>query len=186
VAIWTGARRWRLRAIALVVLVSLAALAVPAVRERVASIGSRSTGSDRAFIWAMSAQITGDHRLGIGLANYPTYSATYYDAAESPFKFVPRTYPHSLVMAAWAESGPVGLGGYVAMWVALASAAVAGLRRRGDSRSVSAATALLLLVVTFWVVGVTHDVLFHKPVALTFSAVVGASLAQLRRQESSP
>jgi O-antigen ligase len=180
VTIWLGTPRWRMRAMIAVVLITAAGFSVPAVRQRVASIGVSSTGSDRAFIWAQAVQIVGDHRLGIGLANYPTWAAAYYEEARSPYN-LPLTYPHSLVMGAWAEAGPVGLGGYVAMWLALAMAGVGGLRRRDDTRLLTAGSALLLVTVALWVVGITHDVLFHKPVALTFAAIVGACLAQFSR-----
>jgi len=191
VAIWMGSPRWRLRAVIAAVIVATIALSAPTVRNRIASIGSRSTGLDRAFLWAQGVELLADHPLGAGLANYPTLSEQYYTAAGSLYN-VPRTYPHSLVLAAWAEAGPVGLGGYITMWLALALAALRGARRREDrlihlrrgEHVRAAGTALLCTIGAFWTLGITHDVLFHKPVALAFATLVGAFMAELHRETS--
>ena len=36
-----------------------------------------------------------------------------------------------------------------------------------------------MVLVSLWVVGMTHDVLYHKPVSLTFAAFLGLLSARL-------
>lgn len=175
-------RRFRWAALALGIAATAGAFGVPSIRERILSIGGSEASSDRALIWSQGARIIADHPLGVGLGNYSVVVGRYYDTIDPGFSV--RTYPHNLVLAALAETGPLGLLGYVAAWVALALACVATLRRRqGAART--AAGAGLFVVVAVWVVGLTHDVLYHNAVALAFAGAVGVVLGYLDGREPS-
>ena len=52
----------------------------------------------------------------------------------------------------------------------------------GDGAREAAALGLFVLI-AHWVIGFTHDVLYHKPVAMTFFAVLGVCLAWIGRSE---
>ncbi len=176
-----ASRRWRLAAFGGVLMASIIVAGVPAVRERVVSMASQGTSSVRGLIWSQGVRVLADHPLGTGLTNYPRVIGRYYDLVDPDFDI--RTYPHSVVMASWVESGPVGMVAYTWAWVAFFLCCVDVLRRRcGGAESVAAATGLFA-VVALWVVGLTHDVLFHKPVALAFTAAVGLVIAWSDRPE---
>jgi len=161
-----------------VVLVGVAvALAVPSIRHRVESIGSQDASSVRALIWSQAVRIIADHPLGVGLGNYTPVVDRYYETSTPAFGV--RTYPHNVWLAAWAETGPVGLAGYLAAWLVFLGACVRTLLRRGPAAP--AAAAGLFGIGATLVVGLTHDVLYHNSVALAVAGLVGVVAALIAR-----
>ena len=72
----------------------------------------------------------------------------------------------------------MGLGAFVWAWFAFLLACIRRVRGPpGEAQR--AAAAGLFGGLAIWVVGMTHDVLFHKPVALAFAGMLGLVLALL-------
>jgi O-antigen ligase len=165
--------RWRLASVSALGLAAALVATQPAVRERVRSMGDREASDIRALIWSQGVRIIADHPLGVGLGNYTPVVGRYYDLVEPQFQT--RTYPHNVLLAAWAETGPVGLVGYAWGWMALGVACLRRLRAAGADRDVAAAA--LFGVAAFWTVGMTHDVLYHNAVGLAYTGLVGLTLA---------
>ncbi len=170
--------RW-VSAVVILIAIGVAASA-PRIRERAVSMASSEAMRVRGFIWESGMMVVADHPLGAGLGNYPRVVPRYYDMSDPHFDVL--TYPHSVVLAALAETGPIGAIAYIWAWAALATACLATLRRRAPRGLRTVAAAGLFGVVAFWAVGLTHDVLFHKPVSLAFSGMVGWVLATLDRE----
>ncbi|MBI5510089.1 MAG: O-antigen ligase family protein [Deltaproteobacteria bacterium] len=171
-------RRYKVAGLGLAVVAGILMLSIPSVRGRLASIGGSEAKAVRALIWSQGVRIIADHPLGVGLSNYPAVVNRYYDAEDPHFDI--RTYPHNILFAAWAEAGPIGLVAYAMAWLQVILGCIAALWRRGGDRALRVtAGAGLFGVTALFVVGLTHDVLFHKPVALAFSLLVGATLARL-------
>lgn len=173
---------WRARLLALVVALGVVGSlgSLPEVRARLQSAGDAEASEVRAFLWGEGVRVLVDHPLGVGLGNYSQVVGRYYDAVDPTFGT--RTYPHNVLLAAWAETGPVGLAGYVWAWAAFAAACVQRLRRGEssvDRGGRSAAAAGLAGVLTFWAVGMTHDVLYHNAVGYAFCGLMAMCLAFL-------
>ena len=181
--IWFASRRWKF----LFLLISLVAIGFASsdahVRERLLSIGDGVASAERSSIWSQAIVVISDYPTGVGLGNYPLLIDRYYRAMEGAEHF-PRTYAHNLLLSAWAETGPLGLIGYLWIWVVFAMVCWRVLRAERlwwlERRWVAAAG--LMGATAMWVVGLTHDVLYHKPVCLTFSAFMGVVLALLQEE----
>jgi O-antigen ligase len=168
-----ASRRWRLAGAVGLALALGGALVVPSVRARLGSIGGDETSSVRSLIWSQGVRVIADHPLGVGLGNYSVVVGRYYDVVDPAFNI--RTYPHNLWLAAWAEAGPFGLFGYVTVFAALIAGCVAVLRRRAAGDPALAAAGLFGTVAMV-VIGMTHDVLYHGVVALSFAGLAGLVL----------
>jgi O-antigen ligase len=171
----SASRRVRLVTLLGAAVVALTVAVVPVFRERALSIAGRQASSVRGLIWSQGVAVLADHPLGAGIGNYPRIVPRYYDVARPEFNV--RTYPHSIALAVWAETGPVGLVAFAWAWFAFLLACLRRLRRGGPAIELQAAAAGLFCSLAFWVVGMTHDVLFHKPVALAFAGMIGLVLA---------
>ncbi len=170
--------RLRVAAVGVFVLALAVGFAMPGVRTRMMSAASEEASATRGLVWSQGVRIIADHPLGVGLGNYSALVGRYYDAVRP--EFTVRTYPHSMVLAAWAETGPVGLFAYLWAWSAFAVACGRLLLSRvaGDSSHRRTAAGCGLFAVTaLGVVGLTHDLLYHNSVALAFAGVVGVVLA---------
>jgi len=177
-----ASKRWRVWACLGLLVAGVAGAAVPSVRARLLSSTGSETTDIRALIWSQGVRIIADHPLGVGLGNYPSVVDRYYEINEPHFGI--RTYPHNVLLAAWAETGPVGLVGYLFLWLLPIGLCITRLRRStARSGERSAAAAGLFGLVALLVVGLTHDVLFHKPVAYAFVGLVGLLLAALTHPE---
>ncbi|MEK7704427.1 MAG: O-antigen ligase family protein, partial [Myxococcota bacterium] len=164
-------RRWRIAAGGLLVVAAVLLLSIAPVRERLISSTDRDASDTRAFIWSRAVQVMVDHPLGVGLGNYSTVVERYYGGVDAGR--APRTYPHNIVLGAWAEAGPLGLAGFLWAYAAPLVACAAELRRRrAGVRQVAAASGLFALV-ALGAVGLTHDVLFHNAVALAYASLLG-------------
>ena len=173
---------WRARLLAMVLALGVMGGlgSMPQVRARLQSMGAAEASEVRAFLWGEGVRVIIDHPFGVGLGNYSQVIGRYYDAVDPTFGT--RTYPHNVLLAAWAETGPVGLAGYVWAWAAFAAACVQRLRRgemSPDRGGRSAAAAGLAGAVTFWTVGMTHDVLYHNAVGYAFCGLMALCLAFL-------
>ncbi|MBC7793910.1 MAG: hypothetical protein H7Z43_09385, partial [Clostridia bacterium] len=121
--------------------------------------------------------------LGVGFGNYSAIIGRYYDTVRPDFTV--RTYPHSMVLAAWAETGPIGMTAYIGLWAVFAAACGGVLwRKDGEASGRAAAGGGLFLVTALGIVGSTHDLLYHNAVALAFAAGIGAVLALIDRPVS--
>ena len=176
-----ASRRWRFAAVSGLIAVALVTLAVPSLRARAMSIGSADAAGERALLWSQAVEIVADRHYGVGLGAYPSAVREHYEAVPVGAYVPPHHYAHNLVLSAWAETGPLGLAAYVWIWMSLLLACATTLLRAPpeDQLPRIAAAAGLFAVVGLWTVGLTHDVLYHKPVALTFAALVGGLLACL-------
>lgn len=170
----TARGRSRVALLALGLLAVTAALAIPTVRERVASGLAAQASTERALIWAQAVRISADHPMGVGLGNYSRVVSAYYDLAQASFPT--RTYGHNLWLTTWAETGPLGVVCFIGGFGALGWA---GLRRRRDPFGASA-MALVACVLT---IGLTHDVFFHPPVAMSWAGVLGYMAARMERRD---
>lgn len=152
------------------------AVSVPAVRDRAVSILGRQASDVRGMIWAQGVEVIQDHPWGAGLGNYPRVVGRYYDAAQPTFTV--RTYPHSVVLATWAETGWVGVAAFVSAWWLLGQAFFRRLRDDtiNDPDQRAAAVAGFFALVAFAVVGLTHDILYHLPVAFALAFVLGCAV----------
>ncbi len=162
-AVFTGRRsRWALGATGLIALILIAA--VPSLNARVGSIFAAQASGERALIWSQAIRIIADHPLGIGLGNYSKVVSAYYDTVDPTFPT--RTYGHNLWLTNWAEGGPLGVFGLLGGYIALAFRARTKLPD---------AYALCLLAATacFLTIGLTHDVFYDPPVALSYACVIG-------------
>ena len=173
---------WRARLLSLVLALGIlgGTASMPQVRARLQSMGDAEASEVRAFLWGESVRVLVDHPFGVGLGNYSQVIGRYYDAVDPTFGT--RTYPHNVLLAAWVETGPVGLAGYVWAWAAFAAACVQRLRRGEmlpDRGGRSAAAAGLAGSLAFWTVGMTHDVLYHNAVGYAFCGLLALCLAFL-------
>ncbi len=174
------ARRKRLLMVFAVGAVGAAAMALgsPEVRARVLSSPSQDAASVRCVIWQQAQNIISEHPWGIGLGNYPIVVARYY-AVDDPLNPSPRTYPHNMVWMAWAEGGPLGALGFVLFWARLMRCGWRHTIEATCRRRRAAGAALLFVSCALFVVGLTHDVLFHTVVALAFFTALGIASAEL-------
>ncbi len=168
-----GKLRWTALGV-LVVGVVLAA-SLPGVRNRMMSSGGEEASAVRGLVWSQGVRIIADHPLGVGLGNYSALVGHYYDTVRP--EFTVRTYPHSMVLAAWAETGPLGLFAYLWVWASFGVLCAKALRVSREPVRRAAAGCGLFLAVSLGVVGLTHDLLYHNAVASAFAAAVGAVLA---------
>jgi O-antigen ligase len=174
----------RRRLVAWVVVIGLSvcvALAMsPAVRQRLLSVRGQDAAKVRQVIWTQAIAMTHAHPWGVGLGNYPQVVGPYYHLAD-PFDPSPITYPHSMVWMAWAEAGPVGLIAWLFFWLSTLTDALRGLAAAQATRTQQvAAGAWLFIGTALGLVGLTHDVLFHNIVALTFFAALGCTRVLMR------
>lgn len=175
----------------------------PSVRARLLSSRQSDAAAVRSVIWSQAVAMVSQHPWGIGLVNYPTVVAGYY-AVHDPLTPSPKTYPHSLLLMAWAEGGPLGLMGFAYFWGQLAWVGLCALgigrptglplrvpRARVEPRGTTprtkrAAAALVFMVSALFCVGLTHDVLFHNIVALCFFCALGIVGTELAPQGDAP
>lgn len=180
VSVLIASRRARVAGAAVVLMGALALVAVPGLRAKAAGLTQHPSLASRTLIWSQGVRVIADHPFGVGLGNYSRVVSRYYDTLEP--SFIIRTYPHSLVLHAWAETGPFGLAGFVAAFAALALASVLYQKRARTGPLRAVGCFGVFVVVAFWLVGFTHDVLYHNAVALVFCSTVGWLLATLDRQ----
>jgi O-antigen ligase len=186
IIIWFASKRWKAAAGSIGILVILVALSYSPVRERVLSIGDATASNERILLWSTAVNVIEDRPWGMGLGNYPSLIGQYY-ADVSGATHLPRTYAHNLLLSVWAEAGPLGALGYSWMWICVALACFWRLRKREFAPTHFIAAAGLMALIAMWTVGLTHDVLYHKPVCLTFAAFMGAVVGALyARNPSDP
>ena len=172
--------RWRLALLVTALGTVIGVMSLPQQRDRLYSMADPAASAVRATVWHQAVIVMQEHPWGVGLGNYTPLIGRYYDRIDPRHEF-PQTYPHNMVLAAWAESGPVGLASYLAVWViffAVCAAAV-GRGRSDDPEHAAIGAVGLAAGVALWVVGLTHDVLFHNAVALAFCGMAGLVLALL-------
>ena len=172
--------RWRAALVMVTLGACLTLMTLPAQRARLLSVADPAASAIRATVWQQAVTVLREHPWGVGLGNYTPLIGRYYDRLEHGQDF-PRTYPHNMVLAAWTETGPVGLTGYVAAWVLFLEFCGAAIRRSRAAAPERVAWGATGLAATaaLWVVGLTHDVLFHNAVALAFCGMAGLVMALL-------
>ena len=185
VVLWFASRKWRLASLLIALVIGGVAVSDLHIRERVLSIGDSAASSERSLIWSRAIEMIHDYPVGVGLGNYPSLIDSYYQGVAGAAS-IPRTYAHNLLLSAWAETGPLGLLGYLWLWVIPGFVCWNCLRNSSsttDELKWVAATGLMVLI-SFWGVGLTHDVLYHKPVSLTFAAFIGLLCARISKGDS--
>ncbi|MEO0811586.1 MAG: O-antigen ligase family protein [Myxococcota bacterium] len=163
-------RRSQFALVALALLSVIGIAAVPSVSERVASIFAAQASSERALIWSQAVRIIADHPMGVGLGNYSSVVSAYYDTVDPAFPT--RTYGHNLWLTQWAETGPLGVMGFLGGFIAVAYRA---RFRLPDPH----ALCLIGGTACFLTIGLTHDVFYDPPVALSYTTVLAFCAARL-------
>jgi hypothetical protein len=133
--------------------------------------------SIREMIWQQATEVIHDYPAGVGVGNYSSIIGRYYDYVMPAFHV--RTYPHHMCLAWWAESGVAGMVAVAGGWLLTGfhGARVVILKHSSkEQRALSA--ALVFSLVSFWIIGLTHDVLYHPSVALMFFSTMGWILGQ--------
>lgn len=133
--------------------------------------------SIREMIWQQATEVIHDYPAGVGVGNYSSIIGRYYDYVMPAFHV--RTYPHHMLLAWWVESGIGGMVAVAGGWLlTVFHAARVVLQREASQEQRSLSAALVFSLVSFWIIGLTHDVLYHPSVALMFFSTMGWILGQ--------
>lgn len=156
---------------------------IPEVRAKFGEALAPQASSTRAVIWQTSDRFLSNHPHGVGFANYPTLVESAYATLDPNSHRLPRLYAHSLLVTAWAETGLTGAALYVLLWAVLFLGTWRIASRVPDAGDGDPPDVLIQMSMAGWVtlgalwtVGLTHDVFYHKPVALMFAAFCGVLL----------
>jgi len=128
----------------------------------------------RTPIWSVAWQQLVNHPFGIGLGNFRSMAALH--AKQLPFEAM-QLHAHNIFLTAGVESGWFGILGWLSFFGALLYAGLCA--SRSPTKSL-AGRALFLCTSTALLLNLFHDAFWHKPVALTFFAIVGALAAEVR------
>lgn len=168
-----ASRRMRTVGLGTLAVGAASVLSMASVRERLVSSIAANADESRVLIWGQAVRVLADHPLGVGLGNYSTVIGRYYDLLDPTFTV--RTYAHSIVLSAWAETGPVGALGFLSgLLVVGVFGVLVVARRQGTVEQRVAAGTAFVGSVALALVGLTHDVLFHNAVAFAFASMLGA------------
>ncbi len=169
-AIFSHDRRLRRLVLALFAVCAAVVSIVPSVRTRLLSAADPAAYGDRVFLWQRAIEIIRDHPwLGIGYGNYSKVCGAYYDRVDPTFAM--RSTAHNHFLTVLAEGGPIALG----LWIWLLVAMLIGLKRQSDARLRAAGIALF---VAQFILFFVHDPLWLPAVALCFTACLGLALAE--------
>jgi O-antigen ligase len=162
-----------------VVLLGLASLAIPRVRQRVLvefDLSSpHNTFTSRLSLWRSTLNLLRhDPVFGSGLASFrqavePFRDSTYQERL---------IYPHNIVLNFWVETGLAGLAAFAWLLAVAVAQARRGLALGPWPRALG--VGLLGLVVAFVVHGVADVPYFKNDQALAFWAILGLQLGSLR------
>ena len=87
----------------------------PSLRERLSHAFDPQENADRGTIWKVCAAVVKDHPVaGVGFGNLPRRSLPYYDRLAPTYPL--RAWCHDAFFSAWAEGGPILLGGVLLYW----------------------------------------------------------------------
>lgn len=160
-------KKLRMPVAALIVLVMIAAFAIPQTRSKIieeATFQSWS-GRVRVWMWDETRHMLADHPItGAGMAGYPTVFAPYH---EKPFIEIFQ-YPHNIVLNFWSETGLVGLiafGWIVYNWI----------KRRNDWTALAPLIAILIH-------GLVDVPYFKNDLALAFWLLIFLTTTRLDRE----
>jgi O-antigen ligase len=175
-------RRWWAFGIALVVAVAAFA-ASPEVRGRIIVEFQPSDKNSvllRVPLWRATLDMLRDHPLfGAGLAGFKAAIEPYAARAGYHEDLI---YPHNLLLNAWAETGLLGLLGF--LWT-LVQALRVGLRRLAqDPFQRALGIGLLGMLLTFAIHGIGDVPYFKNDQALVFWALLGVTLGAGRAADN--
>jgi putative inorganic carbon (hco3(-)) transporter len=174
-------RRVRLLAVtaAIIVVVLLAGLAVPiAARLAPHSTGPWEMLASRMRVWTVAFTLFSQHPLfGIGVGNFAQYYPAY-DAYP-----VGVLHAHNILLNMAVERGLLGLAGFVAVCVALATALVRGWRWATTPLDRAIAAGMIAALCAYLVHSMLDVSYYDYPALLTFwlFAGVAASLPRILR-----
>jgi O-antigen ligase len=165
------ARGWSRRVLVYgVVVLALVAFLSPGWRVRLEQAGQNLVGGERELARRAGWDLVQQHPLlGVGFGNYRR--ATLERQPVSGITDQLSRDAHAIALTVWAETGPVGLGLFVALHASLALA----LYRRARSGHWVALGALLSWL-GYQLLGLAHYLPFHPSVALGFAFVWGVGL----------
>ena len=160
----------------------------PSLRERLSHAADPRENADRGTIWEVCAAVVKDHPLaGVGFGNLPRRSLPYYQRLAPHYPL--RAWCHDAFFSAWAEGGPILLGGLLLYWGGLIRAFV---RRRRQAPSGpdgalarAAAAGALAGLVAMLLNSLAHDIFYASETMYGLGFALGIA-AGLSRGEGSP
>lgn len=176
--------RVRRRAVAFVLVASMAMLLHPGVRVRLGNLAQPGINHDRDDIWSICRAIVERYPLtGVGWGNLPRRTAAYYDRIPYP---LPRAWCHDSFFTAWAEGGPLLFLALLGFWALLLRGFWRWRRAASDDLARAAATGALAALVAMLANSLAHDILYSSEAmyGLGFALAVAAALARRDSQES--
>ncbi|MFH1235348.1 MAG: O-antigen ligase family protein [Parcubacteria group bacterium] len=163
--------RWKKWLWVLCVLVALAVVLVPSLRNEAASVVSGSDVSTdvRLVMWKGTLRLIQDRPVfGAGLAGFPIVYADYKEASHT--EFFPN--PDHLLLTLWAEMGFAGLVVFIWVLVKYVQEGVAALKT--DTTETKALTiGLIAALVAFIVYGFLDTPYFKNDLAVIFWTLTG-------------
>ncbi len=137
----------------------------------------------RLATWQAGAKIAVDNPIfGVGLTNYSDYfQASHYDSglpSEEIKETKAQDTPHSNLLWIASELGGTGLVLYVIANVYLVLMGVRALRRSAEKRQQLAAVCFLVLIVAYWLPGLTLASAYYSEQNLCFFFLLGVLSTQ--------
>jgi O-antigen ligase len=158
-----GRRRARLAVPAAAAVALALVLLNPSLRQRLAHAADPQENADRGTIWSVCAAVVKDHPIaGVGFGNLPRRSLPYYERIAPLYPL--RAWCHDAFFSAWAEGGPILLGGLLLYWAGLFRAFARRRREappgpEGELARAAAAGALAALVAML-LNSLAHDIFY--------------------------
>ena len=179
-----GAIRGRRTLIALLVagavVFGAASAASPSIRAKLLTTfdPQYKANQHRVFLWNRSLEMVGDHPVfGIGWGNYQAVCPEYIDKVDPDFPFKFRS--HNLFLNLLAETGMVGLGAFLWLWVAIFLGLIRRVRaHRPGSLDHRLLTGVLVGMTGFLVGSITTDAFLNGDVAFVLWFLAGAALGR--------
>ncbi len=182
-ALAAGRRRARLALPAAAAVALALVLLNPSLRERLSHAADPRENADRATIWKVCAAMVRDHPVaGVGFGNLPRRSLPYYERLAPDYPL--RAWCHDAFFSAWAEGGPILLGGLLVYWGGL-FLAFARWRRRAPpgpegALARAAAAGALAGLAAMLLNSLAHDIFYasESMYGLGFALGIAAGLAR--------
>jgi O-antigen ligase len=153
-------------------------------------LASPRTAFGRLATWQAAAEISLENPIiGVGLANYADYfDASHYYSDEPPEEVLDTKAvdsPHSNVLWIASELGLPALAVYIAANLFLFLMGWRALKQAADTRRRIAASCFVVIVVAYWIPGLTLASGYYSDLNLCFLFLLGALSTQFSGGQSS-